>query len=59
MLLGSVFFSSVSISLLSMYTLRLVSKGRESANNLMNVALRFFLPASMLIAKDPARFYIR
>ncbi len=50
MLLGSVFFSSVSISLLSMYTLRLVSEGRESANNLMNAALRFFLPASMLIA---------
>ena len=42
-------FSAVSISLLSMYTERLLSKGRESANNLINAVLRVFMPISVCI----------
>ena len=48
--LCSVIFSSVSISLLSMHTERLISKGRESSNNLINASLRVFIPISIGIA---------
>ena len=48
--LCSVLFSSVSISLLSMHTERLISRGRESSNNLINAVLRVFLPISIGIA---------
>ena len=47
MLLGSMFFSSLSISFLSMYTQRLLNEGRDSANNLINAVLWVFLPASL------------
>jgi len=45
--LCSVLFSSVSISLLSMHTDRLISRGRESSNNLINAVLRVFIPISV------------
>lgn len=48
--LCSVIFSSVSISLLSMHTERLISRGRESSNNLINAVLRVFIPISIGIA---------
>lgn len=48
--LCSVVFSAVSISFLSMYTERLIQKGRKSANNLVNVVLRAFMPISIVIA---------
>ena len=49
-LIGSMLFSSVSISLLTMCSLRLVSKGEESVNDLMNATLRFFLPVAILLS---------
>lgn len=48
--LCSVIFSSVSISLLSMHTERLITRGRESSNNLINAVLRVFVPISIGIA---------
>lgn len=48
--LCSVIFSSVSISLLSMHTERLISRGRESSNNLINAVLHVFVPISIGIA---------
>ena len=48
--LCSVIFSSVSISLLSMHTERLIVRGRESSNNLINAVLRVFIPISIGIA---------
>lgn len=48
--LCSVIFSSVSISLLSMHTERLITNGRESSNNLINAVLRVFIPISIAIA---------
>lgn len=48
--LCTVFFSSISISLLSMHTQRLLVEGRESSNNLINAVLRAFIPISVLIS---------
>ena len=48
--LCSALFSSVSVSFLSMHTERLITKGRESSNNLINVVLRVFIPLSAAIA---------
>lgn len=48
--LCSVLFSSVSISLLSIHNERLISKGRESSNNLINAVLKVFIPISIGIA---------
>lgn len=47
--LCTVFFSSISVSFLSMYTQRLRDKGRDSANNLINAILRIFIPIAVLI----------
>ena len=48
--LCAVFFSSISISLLSMHTQRLFDEGRKASNNLINVVLRVFIPISAVIA---------
>ena len=48
--LCTVFFSSISISLLSMHTNRLLKQGRESSNNLINAVLRVFVPIACVIA---------
>lgn len=48
--LCTVFFSSISISLLSMHTQRLLGNGRKESNNLINVVLRIFIPISVLIS---------
>lgn len=48
--LCTVFFSSISISLLSMHTNRLLKNGRESSNNLINAVLRVFIPIAGIIA---------
>lgn len=48
--LCTVFFSSISISLLSMHTQRLFVEGRKASNNLINVVLRVFIPISVLIS---------
>ena len=45
--LCSVFFSSISISFLSIYTESLFLKGKSTANNLVNSVLRVFLPISI------------
>ena len=44
--LSGTVFSSLSISLLTLYTERLVTKGRFKANELINTVLRFFIPIS-------------
>ena len=48
--LCTVFFSSISISLLSMHTQRLLREGRKASNNLINAILRVFVPISVLIS---------
>ena len=48
--LCSVIFSSLSISLLSIHTERLVTEGREASNNLINAVLRVFIPIAIAIA---------
>lgn len=48
--LCSAVFSSISISFLTIHTERLISKGREDANNLVNAVLRIFIPISVGIA---------
>ena len=48
--LCSVIFSSISISLLSIHTNRLITEGRRSANNLINAVLRIFLPISAAVS---------
>lgn len=48
--LCSVIFSSISISLLSMYTDRLFATGRKSSNNLISTVLCVFVPISIIIA---------
>ena len=48
--LCTVFFSSISISLLSMHTQRLLGKGRKASNNLINAILRVFVPISIFIS---------
>lgn len=47
--LCTVFFSSISISLLSMHTERLINVGREAANNLISAVLNIFVPIAFLI----------
>lgn len=46
----TVFFSSLSITLLSVHTNCLIRDGREESNRLINSALRVFLPVSFVIA---------
>ncbi len=48
--LSAVFFSAVSISFLSMYSERLIKEGRGSANNLISVVLKVFVPISIIIS---------
>ena len=48
--LCTVFFSSISISLLSMHTQRLIAEGRKSSNSLINAVLRSFIPISFFIS---------
>lgn len=48
--LCTVFFSSISISLLSMHTQRLLREGRKASNNLINAILRVFVPISIFIS---------
>ncbi|MBO6047418.1 MAG: oligosaccharide flippase family protein, partial [Erysipelotrichaceae bacterium] len=48
--LCTVVFSSIAIPLLSIHTDRLVKEGRESSNQLINIALRLILPMSLIIA---------
>lgn len=47
--LCSILFSSISISLLTLYTQRLIDRGRAEANNLLNAVLRVFLPVSAVV----------
>ena len=47
--LCTVFFSSISISLLSMHTNRLLKEGREASNNLINAVLKTFIPIAFII----------
>lgn len=47
--LCTVFFSAISISLLSMHTNRLLMEGRDSSNNLINAVLRTFIPIACII----------
>ena len=47
--LCTVFFSSISISLLSMHTNRLLKEGRDASNNLINAVLRTFIPIAFVI----------
>lgn len=47
--LCTVFFSSISISLLSMHTDRLLKEGREASNNLINAVLKTFIPIAFVI----------
>lgn len=47
--LCTVIFSTLSITLLSIYTDRLVKEGKDSANNLINATLRLFLPLSLML----------
>ncbi len=48
--LCSAVFSSISISFLSIHTERLITRGRDEANNLVNAVLRVFIPISVVIA---------
>lgn len=48
--LCTVFFSSISISLLSMHTNRLLKEGRESSNSLINAVLRVFIPIAVVLS---------
>ena len=45
-----VIFSSISISLLTIHTQRLVTEGRESANKLINAVLRVAIPISIVLS---------
>lgn len=47
--LCTVFFSSISISLLSMHTNRLLKEGRDASNNLINAVLKIFIPIAFVI----------
>lgn len=47
--LSTMIFSAISVSLLTMHTDKLLHEGRESANDLINKALRYFLPVSVSI----------
>lgn len=48
-MLCTMIFSAISVSLLTMHTDKLIHEGRESANDLINKVLRTFLPLSVLI----------
>ena len=48
-MLCTMIFSAISVSLLIMHTDKLMHEGRESANDLINKVLRSFLPVSVLI----------
>ena len=47
--LCTVIFSSISISLLTIHTNRLLEKGRAAANRLINAAIRYFLPLAIML----------
>lgn len=50
MALGTMTFSAISVSLLSVHTKYLITKGRDDSNLLINSTLSFFLPISALVS---------
>ncbi len=48
--LSTMLFSSISITLLTEHTNKLLKKGRTEANELINLSLRFFLPISLIVS---------
>lgn len=48
--LCAVFFSSITISLLTIHTNVLINDGREESNRLLNGVIRVFIPISLLIS---------
>ena len=58
--LCTVFFSSISISLLSMHTNRLLKEGRDASNNLINAVLTKYPEYWRLRMREPScRIYPR